>query len=92
MIQALPRNTAGIRGDQGRPWLKPAPKEILLRCEKAREVVQFIPAGDKTTLVKMFLSLTGCFSPQTAGTIRYTLSTAAARRVWGRLVWAGYTE
>jgi hypothetical protein len=90
MIQTQPRNTAGIRS--GRSSLKPARKDILLVCAKASEVVQFVPAGDKTTLVKMFLSLTGCFSSQTDGTIRYTLSTAAARRVWRRLVRAGYTE
>jgi len=65
-------------------------KEIYLQSQVAREIAQFIPAGDTVTIVKMWMSLTGCFSPHTSSTIRTTLSLTAARSVYRRLLSAGY--
>jgi hypothetical protein len=66
-------------------------KEVYLQSQAAREIVQFVPARDSVTIVKMFLSLTGCWSPQASDTIRTTLSLTAARRVYQQLRQAGYT-
>jgi hypothetical protein len=65
-------------------------KYICLTNQAAREAVEFIPAGDTVTIVKMWMSLTGCFSPHTSSTIRTTLSLTAARSVYRRLLSAGY--
>jgi hypothetical protein len=65
-------------------------KEIYLRSQAAREIAQFVPAGDTVTIIKMFLTITGCFSPYTDGAVRTTLSLTAARSVYRRLLSAGY--
>jgi hypothetical protein len=65
-------------------------KEIYLRSQAAREIAQFIPDGDTVTVIKMFLTLTGCFSPYTESAVRTRLSLTAGRSVYRRLLSAGY--
>jgi hypothetical protein len=76
--------TFSIRSAQRRP------KEFFLISEKAREIVKFIPGSATVEIVTMFLSLTGAFSEHCSSTARNTLSLAAARRTYARLLKAGY--
>jgi hypothetical protein len=88
MIQTYPRNSSGIRSGQKRPWMKP--REIFLMNEKAGAMVQFIPEGDKVTILGMSLSICGAWSEHVSSTRRNTLSIVAARKVYARLLKAGY--
>jgi len=65
-------------------------KDIYLRSDAAREIVQFVPAPDTVTIIRMFLSLTGCWSPSASSTTRATMSLEAGRREYRRLRKAGY--
>ena len=88
-ITIKPRPESGPRSGQQRTWMTTMKKEIFLRNDKAREIVQFIPQGETVILIGMFLTLTGCFA-QTSRSTRTVLTVAAGRRVYKQLLRSGY--